>query len=283
MNSVNIVVTSFNRVEATARCIHSVRGKTDGDYILTVVDDASTDGSQEYLLGLKRKGVIDALFLFERNMGVATAVNMGVFAHNAKYSVKLDNDMIIHDEAWLDVLVRSAESRDGIGVAAYNVYKGQADGIAPFCGGSALLITEAARNTVGCFCEDYSKYGEEDSDYGTRIRLAGLKNLYVPPSGMVEHTGAENASYGSPEADKRRTREARRDGIYMFQFNLFLYQNGLRPLKLGRRFEPFATENGKIDFVENERYREVMAALGPIREQCVEKSRRDLERYIAGE
>lgn len=130
---------------------------------------------------------------------------MGVFAHDAKYSVKLGNDMVIHDEAWLDVLVRSAESRDGIGVAAYNVYKGQADGIASFCGGSAMLITEAARNTVGCFCEDYSKYGEEDSDYGTRIRLAGLKNLYVPPCGMVEHTGAENASYGSPEADRRRS------------------------------------------------------------------------------
>jgi len=276
---VNIIVTSFNRVEATAQCIESIHASTDHPFRLTVVDDASQDASRDYLLQLKRKGRIDSLFLFERNMGVAVACNMGLQAEDADFHVKFDNDNLALQGCWLDDLIAVTREHENIGAVAYDIYNSDRHGETDFCGASVMLIPRVTRERLGWFAEEYGKYGEEDGDFGLRVRKAGLRNFYLPCSGRVRHDMTRR-SYGSQEADQRRTRESRREAIYTHYFNCFLYNNALRQPLNQRRFIPRKRDNGLIWFEENPAHRELFERLEPYRRQFIEENRELLEAYI---
>lgn len=117
-NCVNIVVTSYNRKEATVRAIKSIIDNTDHSFKLTVVDDASTDDTQTYLKYMKAKRKIDNLYLLKKNMGVAVAINMGIFAEDTSFSMKFDNDNVIHKRNWLTTMVEIAQREKSIGTVA---------------------------------------------------------------------------------------------------------------------------------------------------------------------
>ena len=48
-NLITITVPTYNRVEKLKRCIDSIRGQTCSDFDLVISDNASTDGTKEYL------------------------------------------------------------------------------------------------------------------------------------------------------------------------------------------------------------------------------------------
>lgn len=281
-NCVNIVVTSYNRKEATVRAIKSIIDNTDHSFKLTVVDDASTDDTQSYLKYIKTKGKIDNLYLLKKNMGVAIATNMGIFAENTPFSMKFDNDNVIHKDNWLTTMTDIAQKDKNIGTVAYDIYTNKKNGITPYCGGSVLLIPKNTIDTVGAFCEDYGRYGEEDSDFGLRVRLAGLKNYYVAPNGAVTHEH-DYRSYGSPELDSRRTRQSRRGSIYMAHFNSFLYQNNIRPLLMARRYIPILEDDFLVDFKLSEEYENTLKSLDDAKKIFSKKVSFAVEKYISGQ
>lgn len=276
---INIIITSFNRIEATARCIKSVRLHTKVPYILTVVDDASSDASPSYLLRLYKAGQIDRLFLHDHNMGVAVAMNTGLADEPWNYAVKLDNDMVIEDDSWLQSLIAVDERYPAIGTVGYDIYENTRFGEHGFCGGSTLLITREAFKRVGFFCEEYGLYGEEDSDFGLRVRLSGLKNFYIPPEGKVSHDHLQR-SYGSEKCDERRTRKARASAICSHYLNSYLYQNNLRPLEMQRRYLPISCKEGRIQFAEDQRYKLFLERLLPIKQEFVTTHKKALESYV---
>ena len=75
---VNIGMITYNRLSYTRQSIASLIKYTDFPYVLTVVDNASHDGSREYLQRLHGQGVIDNLIFLDENVGVAKASKSGV-------------------------------------------------------------------------------------------------------------------------------------------------------------------------------------------------------------
>jgi glycosyltransferase involved in cell wall biosynthesis len=69
----------------------------DADYFLVVVDNASTDGTPEYLKGLQKRGRINGLILNPENYYPGKACNMGwekaLKIYDATHLMRLDNDM----------------------------------------------------------------------------------------------------------------------------------------------------------------------------------------------
>ena len=241
---VNITVTSYNRREATKACLAALRANTRLPVCVTVVDNASVDGSQALLRELHASGVIDKLFLCADNVGVAVASNLGWAAVNAPYYVKLDNDVVVLRHDWLETLIDIAESQPGTGTAGYYIeatrpesLAGEASFTVSTCVGSCILIPQATHERLGFWNEDYGIYGIEDSDFSTRVTTAGLANRYVAYSErFICHSHSLYAGDQAHDDDVRKTRGLTDEHTARFYFNSGLYLSGVRPLYVPRKF-----------------------------------------------
>lgn len=92
---IDIVITSFNRIEFTKKTIDYIKDRTKSPYRIIVVDNCSTDGTQDYLVSLKRDKVIGHLILLEENYGIHMAKNYGLsLVRSEPYYIDTDNDLL---------------------------------------------------------------------------------------------------------------------------------------------------------------------------------------------
>ena len=101
----NITVVTYNRFDLTYRCLESLLTKTRSEFFCNVVDNASSDGTREYLQTLAVSHPNVKVHFLNRNMGVAVASNYGWAETEAEYYLKLDNDIEILDGDWLERLL----------------------------------------------------------------------------------------------------------------------------------------------------------------------------------
>jgi GT2 family glycosyltransferase len=113
-----VIVLAYNSLEeATKPCLESVlRASTRVPFGLVVVDNASTDGTREYLrmLAVQRKDA--SVILNETNLGYAAGNNAGIRSVEAEYYVLLNSDTVVTDH-WLDGLIGFLDAHREIGIA----------------------------------------------------------------------------------------------------------------------------------------------------------------------
>ena len=61
-------------------------------------------------------------------------------------------------------------------------------------GGACILIPKKTHDRLGFWCEDYGLYGEEDFDYGVRVTLSELLNVYMEDEDIGFHLPAGKAA-----------------------------------------------------------------------------------------
>lgn len=94
-----ICLVTYNRQEYTRRTLKSLWANTsdDADYSIIVVDNASNDGTKEYLKQLYHRGRINNLILNYDNYYPGKACNLGwtrgLEEYEATHLMRLDNDM----------------------------------------------------------------------------------------------------------------------------------------------------------------------------------------------
>lgn len=99
-----ICLITHERLTYTKWTLESLWDNTsdDADYFLQVVDNASTDGTQEYLQGLLKRGRINGFTLNEENYYPGKACNIGweksLEIYEATHLMRLDNDMQLTKE-----------------------------------------------------------------------------------------------------------------------------------------------------------------------------------------
>jgi len=84
---ISVVIPTFNRAALLPQAIDSVLSQSYTDFELIVVDDGSTDSTQEVLSGYQ--GV---KYLFQENRGVSAARNLGIRMARGRYICFLDSD-----------------------------------------------------------------------------------------------------------------------------------------------------------------------------------------------
>jgi glycosyltransferase involved in cell wall biosynthesis len=254
---VNITMVTFNRVEFTRQSIDSIVRTAGYPYELTVVDNASQDGTVELLHELHGRGVVHRLILNPQNEGVAFAANQGWVAGGKSHYMKVDNDIVFTRMGWLARIVETCDALPEVGAIAYNFettsYPRQiVRGLrirpkAGNVGGCCVMIPDRVHRLVGYWCEDYRPYGEEDSDMYVRLRQLGLQSCYMDDEAVGLHLPEGRASpllgrhgtsvfdEGDPayraEKDLWRRGYAGRRGLR--RINQSLYARGLRPVYIG--------------------------------------------------
>jgi GT2 family glycosyltransferase len=204
---VNVVVTNHNGGVLIQNCLRSLFKTRFGSFDVTVVDNASSDGSPDVIAG-----VFPAVNLIRlsRNRGYAAANNIGIRAGTGKHVVLLNSDTEVEPE-WLTNLVQIAEQTpdaaflqpkilllqdrnmlnsagNEIHIAGFGVCRGigtldlgQYDRIESigYASGACVMISRETLQKVGLLDEIFFAYGE-DKDWGWRAKMLGYRSIYVP-------------------------------------------------------------------------------------------------------
>lgn len=205
-----IIIINWNRKDDTLECLESVKKINYRNYSTIVVDNGSSDGSQEVI----KKNHPWAMFIeIGENLGFAEGNNVGIrvaLADGAEYIFLLNNDAIIDPNA-LQSLIEFAETQPDIGIVGPKILfygdpnriwfagggldivrgathrgirridNGEYDDIleTDYITGCALLIKSKVINKVGMLRPEYFLLFEE-TDWCVRAKEAGYKIYYVP-------------------------------------------------------------------------------------------------------
>ncbi|CAN2047651.1 O-antigen biosynthesis protein [Candidatus Magnetomoraceae bacterium gMMP-1] len=206
----SVIIPVFNQIDFTKQCLKAILQNTPIDlYEIIIVDNASTDGTKEFLNTLKLPVKIIRNF---ENKGYAIACNQGAKAAIGKYLIFLNNDTI-PQKGWLESSIKMAESDPSIGaIGAKLIYPDgvlqEAGGIifsdgtslnigagdnpdkdiynkireVHYCSGACLFVRRDLFNKIRGFDLRYAPAYCEDSDLCFSIRKLGYKIMYNPNS-----------------------------------------------------------------------------------------------------
>lgn len=210
---VGIIVLNWNNYADTIECVESVKKISYPQYALIIVDNGSTDGSENIL---RQKFPDLPLIQTGRNIGYAGGINTGVkyvLETGADYILILNNDTIV-DPTAVEELAKAASDDKQIGMLSSKIYFYDRPNTIwyagatfyPFLGwgrhrgynkvdagqfdvteetgrpcGCSMMVTRELCERMGLLNEDFFCYGEE-VDWSLRCRKAGFRVMYVPSS-----------------------------------------------------------------------------------------------------
>jgi GT2 family glycosyltransferase/SAM-dependent methyltransferase/thioredoxin-like negative regulator of GroEL len=184
---VSLIILAFNALKFTKECIESIFKHTRYPYEIIFVDNASSDGSTEYLEDLANRFSHVKLIKNKKNRGFSGGNNQGVAAASGKYIMLLNNDIVV-SEKWLSNLVSALEIDEKIGMVGpvTNYISGR------------QVVDNIDYKEINGFHKFASKMAEANRNRITpRRRIAGFavlmkKSLYEEVKGLDESFGNGN-------------------------------------------------------------------------------------------
>ncbi|MBQ7499219.1 MAG: glycosyltransferase family 2 protein [Selenomonas sp.] len=228
-NLTSIIILSYNTLEMTRMCLESIRAHTPEAYELIVVDNASEDGSLEYL----REQADVRLIENQENMGFPKGCNQGLEIAQGDSLLLLNSDTVV-TENWLGNLKKGLYSEEKVGavscVANYVSNRQQIDvpyGMdmeamqafaagfnhsdpakweeRPHLVGFCYLFRREVYEAVGGLDERFTPGNFEDNDYSLRILEQGYKLLLLRDT-FIHHWGS--GSFKKVEQESRENSQS---------------------------------------------------------------------------
>jgi len=195
-----VVIPVLNQVEYTRTCLEGLRLNGITDQQIVIVDNASTDGTAEFLRTCAKVRVIRNA----SNRGCAGAWNQGVCAAPATWTIILNNDVLL-PEGWLGGLIGFAESQR-MGIVSPASCEGTMDYDFPqharqfvarmaratrygIANGACFMVHRRLFETMGLFDDDPRLGGYEDDEFFRRARQRGFR-LAITGSSFMHHFGS---------------------------------------------------------------------------------------------
>lgn len=179
----SLVIPVYNQLDYTKQCLASIARWTDAPYEVIVVDNASTDGTREYL----RQAPVTVI-ANEHNLGCAKAWNQGIRASRGQFIAILNNDIVL-TAGWLRGLRRYMDET-GHGVVSPAAREGRLDydleayaqAYTRRCAaasrsdlyGACFLVARPVFDRIGLFDEAFGYGGCEDVDFHWRVMAGGF-------------------------------------------------------------------------------------------------------------
>ena len=107
----SIIIVTFHNLQMNRLCLESLYGCTEWPNIeVIVVDNASADGTPDYLQEAEKSFANLRVILNDSNLGFAAANNIGLKLATGDYLVLLNNDTVA-TRGWLSALIRHLHAR----------------------------------------------------------------------------------------------------------------------------------------------------------------------------
>ena len=214
---VSIIIVNYNGKKWLKNCLDSVFKQTYKNFEVIVVDNASTDGSIEFI---EKNYPSVRLVKLKKNIGFAGGNNVG-FKYAKGYYIWLLNNDTVSDKNALSELVKAFKHVKNLGVVQSKLIlmddHSKLDGCGAFLtwtgflyhygyladvddpkfnkpfsvysvkGASMMTTRDVIKKAGGLFDDDYFAYFEE-TDFCHRVWLAGYECWYWPKS-VVYHKG----------------------------------------------------------------------------------------------
>ena len=211
---VSVIVVTYNNLDLTKACLHSLEVYSHySNYEVIVVDNASSDDTPNYLREWAAQGENRVIILNPDNKGFAAGNNQGLLVASGDYLVLLNNDTYV-TPGWISSLVKHIARDPKIGLlgpvtcnigneAKINLhYSNMSEMLvesnkftlrhighltplrtaAFFC----VMISRAAYEKVGLLDEAFGIGFFEDDDYCRRVEQAGF-SIYCADDVFIHH------------------------------------------------------------------------------------------------
>lgn len=209
---VSIVIVAYNGLEHLKACLPSIARQAYADTEVIIIDNASTDGSPEYV---RQEFPHFHLHCSPVNLGYAAANNLGFQLARGETIAVLNQDTRV-DPNWLEPLLVALERYPDAGLVTPKILLFDRPDTINTCGnqitfsgltfcrgleesshqytrlepvsavsGAVFLIKRSVLDQIGGFDERFFMYYEE-TDLSLRAALAGYTCYYVPES-IVYH------------------------------------------------------------------------------------------------
>jgi len=196
----SVIIPVFNQLSYTKICIESIKkNNSDIAYEIIVINNGSTDGTEEYL---KQAGIV--YINNKENLGAAKAWNQGIKQSKGDYLFIINNDIIVCKD-WIKNLINIYNSEKNIGILSPATREGELnydfdeyskkfidkmktirqEGFFGWC----IVIKKDRFEKTGLFCEEFETGIGEDTDFFIRLKKYGYKN-YITGATFVHHFGS---------------------------------------------------------------------------------------------
>ncbi len=215
---VSVIIVTWNSAPYLSRCLDALAVQNFKDFEIVLVDNGSTDGCVD-AVETRWPALRIRVERLSKNKGFAVANNLGAHLARGQWLVLLNSDAF-PEPRWLETLLVAAGKNPDFSFFASRQIQDDAhdylDGAGDSCHisgmawrrfagwpaarfglesaevfsacAAAALYSRQAFLVAGGFDEDFFTY-YEDVDLGFRLRLLGLRCLYVPEA-VVNHVGS---------------------------------------------------------------------------------------------
>ena len=118
---IDICVVTYNRLSYLKKCIWSIIASTSIRFRIFVIDDNSNDGTKQWLLEMRERGLIHAINLNSEGMGTAKCFNSIIKATKGEWFVMCNDDMYFY--RWWDLIgLKIIKERQDCGCVSFYDY-----------------------------------------------------------------------------------------------------------------------------------------------------------------
>ncbi len=221
---ITVVIPHYNGLQILDDCLNALFKNTFQDFDTLVIDNGSTDGSQQMV---KEKYPRVTVIQNEKNLGYAGGCNQGIRLAKTEYVLLLNNDTVM-PENFLQEMLNALENDPAAAMVQPKIlsiqdrrffdYSGAAGGELDVFGypfargrifdtveqdegqydrmeaqvfwtsGCALLLRKSVTDEIGLLDEDFFAH-QEEIDLNWRAQLAGYKNLVTTRTHILHYTG----------------------------------------------------------------------------------------------
>lgn len=221
---ITVVIPHYNGTEILADCLTALYDNSFQDFETLLIDNGSTDGSQEMV---RKQYPRVRIIQNEQNLGYAGACNQGIALAESQYVLLLNNDtvmpanflQVMHETIDCDKYIAAVQPKilsiqdrrffdySGGGGGEMDIFgypfargrifetvekdKGQYDTLEKdifWTSGCALLLRKSVAELVGTLDEDFFAH-QEEIDWNWRVQLAGYRNVISDRTYILHYSG----------------------------------------------------------------------------------------------
>ncbi len=214
----SIIILTHKQLDLTKLCLESIEAHTPESHEIIIVDNASTDGTLDYLRRYESAHSNVHVIANKENLGFAGGNNQGLALSRGEYVLLLNNDTVVTD-GWLSRMLATLKNHPEAGLVGpmSNFVSGpQLISEVPYKNmeqmhqfakqiaeknsgqtaesfrlvGFCLMARRAVIDRIGGLDERFGSGNFEDDDFCVRAAIAGFKSL-IAKDVFIHHVGGQ--------------------------------------------------------------------------------------------